>query len=45
MRPSDTPVMICDASKFRAQTGWHATISLESSLRDILDYWRVRIQQ
>lgn len=45
MRPSDTPVMICDASKFRAQTGWHATISLESSLRDILDYWRLRVQQ
>jgi GDP-4-dehydro-6-deoxy-D-mannose reductase len=45
MRPSDTPVMICDASKFRAQTGWHATIALETSLRDILDYWRERIQQ
>ena len=45
MRHSDTPVMICDASKFRAQTGWHATIALETSLRDILDYWRERIQQ
>ncbi|MBI5652566.1 MAG: GDP-mannose 4,6-dehydratase [Chloroflexi bacterium] len=45
MRPSDTPVMICDASKFRAQTGWDATIALETSLRDILDYWRLRVQQ
>lgn len=42
-RPSDTPVMYCDASKFRAQTGWHTTISLEQSLRDILDYWRTKV--
>ncbi|HEX7588971.1 MAG TPA: GDP-mannose 4,6-dehydratase [Anaerolineae bacterium] len=43
LRPSDTPVMYCDASKFRAQTGWQPTIPLEQSLRDILDYWRERI--
>lgn len=42
-RPSDTPLMYCDASKFRAQTGWHTTIPLEQSLRDILDYWRTQI--
>ncbi len=39
-RPSDTPILYCDASKFRAQTGWTPQISLEQSLRDILDYWR-----
>lgn len=43
-RPSDTPVMYCDASKFRAQTGWQTTIPLEQSLRDILDYWRTKVQ-
>jgi GDP-4-dehydro-6-deoxy-D-mannose reductase len=43
-RPSDTPVMYCDASKFRKQTGWHTTILLEQSLRDILDYWRTRVK-
>jgi GDP-4-dehydro-6-deoxy-D-mannose reductase len=42
-RPSDTPEMYCDASKFRAQTGWQTTIALESSLRDILDYWRIQV--
>lgn len=44
LRPSDTPAMYCDASKFRAQTGWQTTIPLETSLRDILDYWRGRIK-
>ena len=43
-RPSDTPVMYCDASKFRKQTGWHTTILLEQSLRDILDYWRTKVK-
>ena len=43
-RPSDTPVMYCDASKFRGQTGWHTTVPLEQSLRDILDYWRTKVK-
>lgn len=43
LRPSDTPVMYCNASKFRARTGWQATIPLEQSLRDVLDYWRARV--
>ncbi len=42
-RPSDTPVMYCDASKFRAHTGWQSTIPLEQSLHDILDYWRAKV--
>ncbi|MDE3088709.1 MAG: GDP-mannose 4,6-dehydratase [Chloroflexota bacterium] len=44
LRPSDTPATYCDASKFRAQTGWEPKIPLEQSLRDILDYWRGKIQ-
>lgn len=43
LRPSDTPVLYCRTDKFRAQTGWEPTISLETSLRDILDYWRSKI--
>lgn len=42
-RPSDTPVMYCDASKFRRQTGWQTLIPLEQSLHDILDYWRTKV--
>lgn len=43
LRPSDTPAAYCDAAKFRAQTDWRPTIPLETSLRDILEYWRNRI--
>ncbi len=44
LRPSDTPSTYCDASKFRAQTGWSPAIPLEQSLRDILDYWRGKVR-
>lgn len=44
-RPSDTPIVYCDASKFRTQTGWQTTISLETSLHDILDYWRGKVNK
>jgi GDP-4-dehydro-6-deoxy-D-mannose reductase len=44
MRPSDVPVVRCDASKFRKLTGWERTISFETSLKDVLDDWRRRIE-
>jgi GDP-4-dehydro-6-deoxy-D-mannose reductase len=44
LRPSDVPVVVGDCSKFHQRTGWQATISLQESLRDILDYWRERIR-
>ncbi|HEX7077729.1 MAG TPA: GDP-mannose 4,6-dehydratase [Candidatus Eisenbacteria bacterium] len=42
MRPSDVPVLLGDASKFRKQTGWEPTIPFEQTLRDLLEYWRER---
>ncbi len=45
LRPSDTPVMYVDSTKFRAQTGWEPTIPLEQSLHDILDYWRAKVKK
>ena len=44
MRPSDVPVVICDAGKLRRQTGWQPRISFVESLQSILDDWRARIQ-
>lgn len=38
--PVDIPDNRCDNTKLRGQTGWSPTISLEASLRDVLDYWR-----
>ena len=34
-----------DASRFRARTGWEPKIPLETSLRDLLDYWRARSRE
>ena len=42
LRPSDVPVLLGDASKFRAETGWQPTIPFEQTLRDMLEYWRAR---
>lgn len=39
-RPVDTPSFVCDASKFRARTGWEPQIPLEKTLLDLLNYWR-----
>jgi len=42
MRPSDVPVLLGDASKFRKATGWEPEIPFEQTLRDLLDFWRQR---
>jgi len=43
LRPSDVEVLIGDASKFHADTGWEARIPFDKTLADLLDYWRERI--
>jgi GDP-4-dehydro-6-deoxy-D-mannose reductase len=42
LRPSDVEVLLGDASKFRARTGWAPRIPLEQTLSDSIDYWRGR---
>ena len=42
MRPSDVPVLLGDASKFKKATGWQTTIPFETTLHDLLEYWRAR---
>ena len=42
LRPSDVEVLIGDASKFRADTGWEPSIPFDTTLADLLDYWRAR---
>lgn len=43
MRPSDTPISYCDATKLKNATGWEPQIPFEQTLRDILEYWRGRV--
>jgi GDP-4-dehydro-6-deoxy-D-mannose reductase len=42
MRPSDVPVLLGDASKFRERTGWAPEIPFEKTMADLLAYWRER---
>ena len=42
-RPVEVPVLVGDASKLVAATGWHPTIALATTLSDVLDYWRERL--
>lgn len=43
MRPSDVEVLVGDCSKFKERTGWEPRIPLETTLKDLLDYWRERV--
>ncbi|HUG14071.1 MAG TPA: GDP-mannose 4,6 dehydratase, partial [Thermomicrobiales bacterium] len=44
MRPSDTPVLVGNASKLRQATGWQPTIPIDVTLRDTLRDWRDRLR-
>jgi len=45
LRPSDVTLQIPDASKFKEQTGWKAIIPFETTMRDLLDYWRSQVRE
>jgi nucleoside-diphosphate-sugar epimerase len=40
LRPSDTPVLLGDATRLRNATGWRPQIPFERTLDDLLNYWR-----
>jgi GDP-4-dehydro-6-deoxy-D-mannose reductase len=44
LRPVDRPLIVGDASRLRARTGWWPEISLAQTIRDTLDYWRARVE-
>ena len=44
MRASDIPGLLGDITKIEAETGWKPTITVEQSLKDILDYWRDKVK-
>lgn len=44
MRPSDVPVLVGSAEKFKKQTGWKPEIPFKTTLLDILNYWRQNIE-
>ena len=40
LRPSDTPVLLGDATRLRTATGWQPDIPFDRTLDDLLAYWR-----
>lgn len=43
LRPTDTPVMAADIGKLQRLTGWKPEISLEQTIQEMLDDWRIRV--
>jgi len=44
LRPIDADLQIPDTSKFRDHTGWAPEIPFETTMRDLLEYWRTRVR-
>jgi GDP-4-dehydro-6-deoxy-D-mannose reductase len=42
MRPADVPVFVGDATRLYEATGWAPQIPLQTTLKDMFDYWRMR---
>jgi GDP-4-dehydro-6-deoxy-D-mannose reductase len=43
LRPVDVPALVGDPGKLKEATGWAPRISLETTLRDLLEDWRSRV--
>ncbi len=43
LRPIDADLQVPDCRKFKAHTGWEPEISFETTMRDLLDYWREKV--
>lgn len=39
-RPSDLPIMLGDNTKIKTEIGWIPKINIQTTLNDLLDYWR-----
>lgn len=39
-KPVDIPELVCDRTKITEKTGWVPHVSIDDSLKNILDYWR-----
>lgn len=44
LRPSDTPVILGSHDRLTRDTGWRPAIDLDTTLRDLLDAWRVDVR-
>lgn len=45
LRPIDADLQVPDTSKFEKHTSWRPEISFETTMQDLLNYWRERVSQ
>lgn len=45
LRPNEVPQMFGDATKIQRETGWRPEVPLETTLRELLTYWRGKIRR
>jgi GDPmannose 4,6-dehydratase len=45
LRPLDADLQIPDTNKFKAHTGWEPEISFETTMQDLLNYWRDQVRK
>lgn len=43
LRPLDADLQVPDTSKFCSHTGWKPEIPFETTMKDLLDYWREKV--
>jgi len=43
MRPSDVPLLLGSAEKFKKLTGWEPAYTFSQTLLDLLNYWREKV--
>ncbi len=43
MRPLDIPLILGSNRRFTEEVGWEPAIPIETTLRDLLDYWREKV--
>ena len=44
LRPIDVDLQIPDTNKFKNHSGWEPQIKFETTMQDLLDYWRERVK-
>ena len=45
MRPSDVPLLLGSAAKFKKLTGWEPKYAFSQTLLDLLNYWRTKLSR
>jgi GDPmannose 4,6-dehydratase len=43
LRPIDADLQVPDTKKFEQHTGWKPEISFETTMLDLLNYWRDKV--